>query len=220
MSVQDQPYGKDNNALKNQKSTNSKLTINLRMIQIALPPASIAVISAFHPAFSTHAEDALGRVRGTTLWEPIHIALLIAILAFDASLLVWLRGPGSKASAIGHLGVWINAGFYSAFIGVDGLAATILSHLSPPPLAQQSVTALFASPLVASLGWIGGAGWILAAVAIMAQRRKSGASMFPPVFLLVGVVWLTASHAPPLGIIGGTLITVGAIWESTLALKP
>lgn len=189
------------------------------MIQIALPPASIAVISVFHPAFSTHAEDALGRVHGTRLWEPIHIALLIAILAFDASLLVWLRSPGSKASAIGHLGVWINAGFYSAFIGADGLATTVLSHLAPSTLAQQSVTALFASPLVASLGWIGGAGWILAAVAIMAQRRKSGASLFPSVLLLVGVVWLTASHAPPLGIIGGTLITVGAIWESTLALK-
>ena len=182
------------------------------LLRMAAPPALIALVSAFHPSFSTSAADGLARIQSTRYWEAIHFALLVAVLAFDASLLGWKPLPRGKLSAIRTLGAWINAGFYAAFIGVDGFASTVLSKTVPPDAAQAAITSLFASPLIGALGWIGGAGWLLSAVAIMLQRRSSGLAIGPSILLIVGTVWLFASHAPPFGVIAGVIIASAAIW--------
>lgn len=184
------------------------------LVRMAVPPALIALISAFHPSFSTNAADGLARIESTRFWEAIHFALLVAVLAFDASLLGWKPFPRGKLSAIRIIGAWLNAGFYAAFIGVDGFASAVLSRTLPPNLAQEAVTSLFASPLIGALGWVGGAGWILSAAAIIRQRQVSGLAIGPSILLIVGTVWLFASHAPPFGVIAGVLIASGATWAA------
>lgn len=200
--------------MKDSVGTRPRHKVNKVLLRTVIPPILIALISASHPAFSTNASDSLARIKSAPLWEVTHIALLLAVLAFDASLLQWRPLPIGKLSVVRRLAVLVNAGFYAAFIGIDGLASTVLSHLAPTNAAQAAITSLFASPLVGALGWIGGAGWIIAAIAIITQRHQSGLSSGPAWFLLIGTVWLTASHAPPLGVIAGALIAIGASWAS------
>lgn len=192
----------------------------LSLVGTAVPPALIAVISAFHPIYSQNANDSYQRIAGTPLWEPIHIALLVVILAFDFSLLHWKPFPQNKLSQLRTLGIWVNAGFYSAFIGVDGIASFVLSHLGTPSQATDAITSLFASPLVTALAWIGAAGWIITAVVIIRQRQLSGLNLGPSWLLLIGVVWLSVSHAPPFGVGAGILIASGAVWASFTKIRP
>lgn len=183
----------------------------------AAPGLLIALASGLHPGFTTTAA-ALPRVQHAPGWLPAHVVLLVGVALLDASLLWWPISSGGAWGRLRQAGIWLNVALYSAFIGVDGFASWIVAGTSPGGGAVVAVVAqrLASSPLTVALAWLGSLGWILSAVAIVATHRLRGQPAAPAVLLLIGVVWLGVSHAPPIGTVGGVLAAAAGGWAASL----
>ncbi len=170
----------------------------------------IGIASALHPSFTTDAAISATRITQSPAWLGAHLLLLVGVVAFDVSLLSWPARPGR----LGGLGVMLNLATYPVFLGIDGFAAWIAAHSGSGATTAVVVQALFASPLAASFGWIGAAGWVIAALSFMAESISQRRGLISaPLPLLIGVVWLGVSHAPPIGIVGAAFATAGCLWE-------
>lgn len=177
-------------------------------------PASLTVLTALHPGYQTDAAVEYQRIRSFSPWIPLHLALLVAFEAFAVSLLVWPRA-GTVTWRVRQVGAAAALVFYSAFIGVDGIAGGVLAHSitvrSLLPGAQVGLSELFASGTVEALALIGAAGWLLAATAIVVDLVTADQhAVLPGGLLIAGVVLLGTSHAPPFGPAGSALATAGA----------
>lgn len=187
----------------------------------AAPPTAVAVASALHPPFSAAAGTELARIGRSPTWLAVHLVLAAAVVAMDATLLDW---PGSHSGVwrrLRRIGVWTNLGAYPMFLGVDGLGGWLLATTRLPsgvPQTPLRVAAahFFSSWVVAAVAWLGAAGWVVAAVAIAADRRRRRWPMGPGVVLVIGTVWLGVSHAFPLGTVGGALIAAAALWSGAV----
>ena len=205
---------------------NSNLAKRRRLAPFrALPPAVIAVVSGLHPAFSTATGTALARIEDAPSWLIIHLILAAAVTAMDATLLDWPGSHWGLWRRVRRIAVWVNLAAYPLFLGVDGLGGWLLATTSLPPGVSDLPLRLaaehfFSSWVVASVAWIGAAGWVVAAVAIALDRHRRRWPMGPAMVLVVGTVWLGVSHAFPLGTVGGALIAVAALWSGRVDSRP
>lgn len=177
-------------------------------------PAALLVVTSLHPAYSADAAGELARIAGTPGWLVLHLALLAAIVGYDAALLGW-PSSGPVGRGLRLAGVVVNLVCYSAFVGVDGVAAGLLARSGD----GAGVATLFGSPLVSGLALLGAAGWLVAALTV-AVALAADLRALPAGGLLVGSALLLGfSHAPPTGPLGAALALAAAGWAQLVGAR-
>lgn len=187
---------------------------NRSLLRIVAPGLVLALTAA-HPGYSTDASAEVGRITASGIWLPLHLALLPAFALYGTSMLAWPTGGGAWWR-LRQGGVALSVVFYSAFIGVDGVAGWLLAHAAAqapaglrPGLAD-GLTTLFSAGPVAALALAGSAGWLIAAVAVAAESADHARLLLPAGLLVLSAVVLGISHAPPAGPAGAGLALAGA----------
>lgn len=169
--------------------------------------AALLAVTALHPSYSLDAAGELARIAGTPDWLVLHLALLAAIAGYDAALLGW-PSSGPVGRGVRLAGLVVNLVCYSAFVGVDGVAAGLLARSGD----GAGIATLFGSPLVSGLALVGAAGWLVAALTV-AVALAADLRQLPAGGLLVGSALLLGfSHAPPTGPLGAALALAAGGW--------
>ncbi|HJS88751.1 MAG TPA: hypothetical protein VJ738_02165 [Steroidobacteraceae bacterium] len=179
-------------------------------------PAIVMTLTAAHPGYSTDVSHELQRITASGAWLPLHLALLPGFALYGLSMLAWPTA-GGRWWRLRQGGVVLSLVFYSAFVGVDGVAGWLLAHAgaqAPAGLRAglvDGLTTLFSAALVGVLALVGVVGWLIAALAVTAESTAELRRLVPAGLLVLSALALGFSHAPPVGPVGAGFGLVAAI---------
>lgn len=186
-------------------------------------PAIVMALTAAHPGYSTDVSHELQRISASGVWLPLHLALLPGFALYGLSMLAWPT-DGGRWWRLRQVGVLLNLVFYSAFVGVDGVAGWLLAHAGAHATGgrraglEDGLTILFSAAPVGALALLGVIGWLIAAVAVTAESTAEIRRLIPAGLLVLSALTL-GFHAPPVGPLGAGLAVLAAILFDILTAR-
>jgi hypothetical protein len=182
------------------------MTILARAALLIGVPLAFSVLLWFHPMIS----DYEGLRDVTTLFQVVHVAMVLTFCLLAVGIYVLLDGLRGRAVAVGRIALIPFVAFYVPYLAFEGVALGALGQeLNGLPAAQRDAVApglvedFATNPILGEPGvfWaLGTTAWIVVIVATVLAFRRAGAP--PKLQILLALSALIAGHTPPLGPIG------------------
>lgn len=185
-------------------------------------PVAFSGLLWFHPMIGDY--DGLREV--TTLFQVIHVAMVLTFCLLAAAMHSLLAGLRGRAAAVGRLALYPFVAFYAPYLAFEGFALGVLGQeLNGLPAAERDAVApglvdeFATNPIMGEPGlfWlVGTVSWLVVIVATVLAFRRAGAPVTLQV--LLGASALIAGHTPPLAPIG--LVCFAAAGWMVLRRRP
>jgi hypothetical protein len=167
-------------------------------------PLAWGILLLFHPVngdspYAIASDD-------VTRWMTVHIGTLVFIGLMGLALFVLVQDLPGRAATVARSAILPFVVFYAAYEAIVGLASGVLvEHANGVPAAElpaaiAAIDALQDSVVVQAVAALGGAAWVVAAIAAAIAFARADAPRAVPI--LIALSALVAMHPPPYGPIG------------------